>query len=459
MPEDPALNGIRPDGGYAYPGPDDAEVARWLVPPEPPPGSRLRAPGRSIDAGDLSEAGWAVVYPAGEGPRYEPLLRDLLDLRREQAGELYRRIDLIPNETCDYFLERLRANTGQADPDRLPYYVLLVGSPRQIPFEFQGLLDQVYAVGRLHFEEDEHYEAYARSVREAETRPTREPRRRVTLFGALNGGDGATLRTTERLVEPLASEVERRVRGRNGWRVERIVGPEATRDALAALLTGTDAPDLLFTAGHGMVFGPDDPSQAALQGALLCSDWPGPGHPLERGHYLAAEDLTIRGRPLHGSIAFHLACHSGGTPVWDSFHPPDVEERRRLAHRPFVSALPQRLLAEAGALAVVAHVDRAWTTSFDWNPGDDEPNPKVFRDTVLPLVNGCRVGDATESLGTLYGFLATRVKEHLEQTRGRELGPGGADPARGARLWRATNDVRSFVVFGDPAVRLGGGRK
>lgn len=456
MRRDLALNGIRPDGRYAYPIPDDAEIAQWFVPPEPPPRSKLRAPERGIAAGDLAEAGWAVVYPAGGRVRYEPLLRELLELREEQAGDLYQSIDLYPKESCDYFLERLRANLGHADPQRLPYYVLLVGSPREIPFEFQGQLDQVYAVGRLHFEADEHYEAYAGSVRDAERQPPRKPRRRITLFGALNGDDPATLRTTERLLEPLAAEVERSVGGRNDWGLERIVGPAARRDTLADLMTGTDAPDLLFTAGHGMVFDPGDPEQLALQGALLCSDWAGPGHPVERQHYLAAEDLAIQGRPLHGSIAFHLACHSGGTPAWDSFAPPGTGERRRLAQRPFVSALPQRLLAEAGALAVVAHVDRAWTTSFDWNPSDDEPDARVFRNTILPLVDGCRVGDATESLGSLYGVLASRVKEHLE--RSRVLGPTGPDPARSARLWRATNDIRSFVVFGDPAVRLGGGR-
>ncbi|MFW6175483.1 MAG: hypothetical protein ACOC7L_01540, partial [Acidobacteriota bacterium] len=135
---DLALNGIRPDGTYAYPAVDDSQLARWLVPPEQPPRSRLRAPERGIDASDLGAAGWAIVYPPGERPRLEPLLRDLLELRREQSGDLFQTLELVPNEDCDYFLERLGANTGEADPHRLPYYVLLAGSPEQIPFEFQG---------------------------------------------------------------------------------------------------------------------------------------------------------------------------------------------------------------------------------------------------------------------------------------------------------------------------------
>lgn len=452
MQDASAMNGIRPDGGYAYSRPNDADLARWFVPGEPPPKSRLRAPARGVDPNELGSAGWAVVYPAGERMRLEPLLEDLLEIRKEQAGDLCQTIELFPNEDCDYFLERHRANTGDADPHRLPYYLLLAGSPSQISFEFQGRLDQIYAVGRLCFEKEDHYAAYAKNVKDAEEDPSWKPRRRIALFGARNGDDSATQRTTKRLIEPLANEIGRRLKGRRGWTVERIVGTAATRGALADLLTATARPDLLITAGHGMVFDHDDARQAALQGALLCSDWAGPGTPVQRGDYLAAEDLEIRGRPLHGAITFHIACHSAGTPAWDTFHPPGMGNRPRLARSPFVSALPQRLLGEAGALAVIGHADRAWTTSFDWNPNAEDPDPKVFQDTVLPLVDGCRVGDATESFGSLYGLLATRVKERWEQDRFRNT----TDPARTARLWRATNDIRSFVVFGDPAVRLGG---
>jgi len=456
MGQEPVLNGIRPDGTYAYPRPDDAAVARWLEPTRPLPKSNLRGTARGIDADDLSSAGWAVVYPPGEKARLEPLLRHLLDLRRDQAGDLYQEIVLHPKEDCDLFLERLGANTGKAEPHQLPYYLLLVGSPRDIPFSFQGRLDQTYAVGRLHFDRDEHYRAYATAVRKAETDPPSRSARRITLFGALNGGDSATERTTNRLIAPLADALESSLKKLPGWQVERVTGANATRETLAGLLTGHETPDLLFTASHGMVFEPDDPRQTTLQGALLCSDWPGPGHQLTRESYLAAEDLRIEGHPLQGAVTFHLACHSGGTPMWDSFHQPGARLQQRLTRKPFVAALPQRLLGEAGALAVIAHADRAWTTSFDWTPSDEEPNPRIFQETIVPLLDGCRVGDATESLGEFYSQLAGHVMER----RNLELLPtrtrARTDPARTARLWRASNDIRSFVVFGDPAVRVGG---
>ena len=49
-------------------------------------------------------------------------------------------------------------------PAKLPYYVMLVGSPEQIPFEFQYLLGVEYAVGRLSFDDATDYARYANST-------------------------------------------------------------------------------------------------------------------------------------------------------------------------------------------------------------------------------------------------------------------------------------------------------
>jgi hypothetical protein len=451
--EPSVLNGVRPDGTYAYAHVDDHELAERLlrlgpdwVPPEPPKESRFRRPRYGVDVHDLASAGWAVVFPPGRSRRKRELLEPLLSRRREEAGGLFREIQYIPNETCNYFLTRHGTSFGDPDPERMPYYVLLVGNAEEIPFRFQWELDQLYAVGRIDFEEEEQYRAYAESVRDAEERPSRMPRR-VTFFGAQNEGDRATQRTTENLVLPTARKIEERCRG---WEVERILGHEATREELSRLLSGPEPPPLLFTASHGMVFRPDDPRQKSQQGALVCSDWPGVGNPVAREHYLAAEDLRPAGRPLQGTITFNFACHSGGTPEWDSFPDPGAERPDRLAHSPFAAALPRRLLGESGALAVIAHVDRAWTTSFDWE-GEGEGDPRTFVNVLLPLLDGCRVGFATEALGSLYGSLSRSVKEGWEARR---PAPSAGDLTDVARLWRATNDIRSFLVFGDPAVYL-----
>lgn len=454
------LNGVRPDGTYAYATVPDDELGRVLLrrgddwPPSKPTGDHFRGPPPTLDADDLAEVGWGVVFPDGTPSAVRRALEPLLELRRDQAGDLYYELELYANEDVDGFLSRHGAAPGPADPERVPYYLLLVGGPEKIPFEFQWELDQIYAVGRIDFDGPEDYAAYARRVVDTDDRPPEQPRR-LTFFGVQNEGDSSTRRTTEDLVLPLADHLSAR---RHRWgTIDRIVGPDATRAELSRLLGGSEPPTLLFTASHGMVFDPDDPRQRTQQGALLCSDWEGPGYPTTREQYFTAEDLSADARLPE--IAFHFACHSGGSPKWDSF--PELEDtsRRELAREPFVAALPKALLAHRhGTKAVIAHVDRAWTSSFDWNRGrggPDKPDvPKIFRASLEAVLSGKRLGYAMEPFGALYGSLTRRFTTLWSE---RSLAPAPRATATReslARSFRAANDARSFVVFGDPAVRL-----
>ena len=455
-PEPSVLSGIRPDGTFAYGPLDDRELAERLLrrgPDWPPhPAIETEEEYRRLRFGlledELAESGWGVVFPAGIDGRVREALRPLIEHREEEARALFKPPDdltLYPRETWEQFLERHNADRAEVDPERMPYYLLLVGDPKDIPFEFQWGLDYGYAVGRLDLPTPEAYRAYAEAVLAAERGEHRRSPKAM-FFGVRNEGDRATARTTEDLIAPLACRIER---NHVDWEVERILGAQATRSRLIEVLGGEETPALLFTASHGMVFEPGDPRQKEHQGALLCSDWSGPGHPVSREHYFAGEDL-FEGADLRGTIAFHFACHSGGTPVWDSFPEPDAGDLRRRANEAFLSALPRALLGHprGSALAVIGHVDRAWTSSFDWYRKGGRPT--VFQSVLESLLGSKRIGFATESFATLCGGHA---KDFAAQWAHRAMIPK-EDLAELARAYRATSDARGFVVFGDPAVRL-----
>jgi hypothetical protein len=97
----------------------------------------------------------------------------------------------------------------------VPYYLLLVGGPDAIPFDFQYTLDIDYAVGRLCFDTAEEYHCYADSVVAYETAAAVPNAREVVYWATRHDGPGqdrdpATQLSADWLVTPLAEGVPAR---------------------------------------------------------------------------------------------------------------------------------------------------------------------------------------------------------------------------------------------------------
>jgi hypothetical protein len=425
------------------------------------------------DPDDLGQAGWAVVFPAvGPGSAAErrqieirAALAPLLALRRAQATRVheqryreyagehgYRR-----GETKQQLVARLGAGPGPVNPDKVPYYLLLVASPEEIPYRIQYQLDVQYAVGRLHFDAVDEYARYARGVVDVEA-GLADRGRRAAFFAVANPDDVATQLSQAYLVAPLASSIEERAAGQ-GWAVERAFAGEATHARLGDVLR--DAPALLFSACHGMGFPGGDARQLPHQGALLCQDWEGPaGGKLERGHYFAGEDLDPAA-DLRGMIAMCFACFGLGTPAYDDFSRRGAakSQARPIAPHDFVARLPQRMLANpgGGALAAIGHIDRAWGSSFLWIDAQGQQQTQVhvdvFESTLAGILDGRRVGHALEHFNLRYAELSSDLGARIEEVLCYDA---ECPDSELAQLWIACNDARNYAIAGDPAVRLPG---
>jgi Peptidase family C25 len=399
------------------------------------------------DPDDLASAAWGLVVPEDIDLAVVEALEPLIQMRQEQAGDLFKRLVVKPNEEKEEFLRRYGMGPSPADPRKVPYYLLIVAGPHDIPFSFQYQLDVSYAVGRLNFDQVEAYAAYANAVVAAEQAVPSPPERLVHLFGTRNPGDTPTALSASRLVQPLGKDLRELA---SGWRVTEDVGEPATRSRLEHLLQGNLAPQVLFTASHGV--GTSTDNQREIQGALLCQEWPGPlvhkGH-ISEDFYLAGQHVSSD-RPVRPRVVFSFACYGAGTPSDMDFTDAAGAPGSRLTTNSFVARLPQRLLGNpaGGALAFIGHVDRAWSCSFLWKGLDAQVTS--FMSTMLAMLNGVRVGHAMESLNSRYAEIATELTQWIARYQKYRM---LSDEAEFVGLWTANNDARNYLLLGDPAVR------
>jgi Peptidase family C25 len=410
-----------------------------------------------VDPLDLGQAGWGIVFAHGVDPAVRDALKPLIEHRREQASTLnearfraYVDADAYrPGESSADFLVRHGVAPGQpANPDKMPYYLLVVGSPEDLPYRFQYQLDVVYAVGRLNFDTPEEYARYAQAVIQAEMGPPPEPT--LALFGARNPDDRATTMSADHLVSPLSASLPQKA---PAWSFTTMVGDgQATKANLGELLGGARKPTILFSASHGVGFPSGHPQQLTHQGAPLCQDWPGPVQwrsDIPPDFYFSGDDVSDQSNPS-GMIAFFFACYGAGTPKSDDFAQQALGAAPQIAPHAFVGRLPQRLLAhpKGGALAVVGHIERAWGYSFMWPRVGEQL--ETFEGTLSAVMSGKRLGAAIEYFNDRYAALTTELEDEKDNIRYGAI----PDAASISGLWTAKNDARNYVILGDPAVRV-----
>jgi hypothetical protein len=405
-----------------------------------------------IDPLRLEQARWGVAYAPGTSPAVREQLARLI------AARDGREFDIPPNCTAlDFRVDHGQA-PGNVNPDNLPYYLLIVGPPSAVSFEFQQDLANQHAVGRLDFDTPEEYGAYVEGLLNYERGLAAFPReRRLALFSPVHLADRATELSSRHLAKPLADafsgkQIKTLAGPSLGYASEHLSGALATKTSLGELLIrDTRRPAAVFVAGHGLGYPSGWPAQRELQGAIAChsANWTGPvaagGQPIPEGVIFGAPDIPD-GVRLDGLVVVAFGCFSAGTPREDSF-PSEVGGVPALAPEPFVARLPQRLLA-AGALAFIGHVDRALDFSFLWEGIGSDVSP--FESTLHEVLAGHPIGHALDHFNARDLALGGLLSTLLTRRRKGHLG----DPNRIASCWLARNDAHGYVLFGDPYARI-----
>jgi hypothetical protein len=203
-------------------------------------------------------------------------------------------------------------------------------------------------------------------------------------------------------------------------------------------------------------------AQRALQGALS----------LGAGQVLSAD--LLRDTPfLPGGMWFFLACFGAATPPRSLFHSwlamlgkrPGYEQLLedvlrslpRPGERPFLAALPQAALANPeGPLAVIGHSDLAWIFGFAELSDVSQSRASRIVSALEVLANGSRAGVALDALMSFYRDVndSLMADYQLRQDALTEGRSDPVDPERHGYRWMLRNDLRGYILLGDPAARI-----
>ncbi len=418
--------------------------------------------GNIIDDQDLAQAGWGLVLPEAMAELQVKIILDglapLLELRNQQAGNrfrLYRGEEgYRSGESPLNFLGRHGASPGEVYPDKLPYYLLLAGSPGEMPFEFQARLSDHYAVGRLWFPNFDLYEAYAHNVRNAESQRATPEGRQAVFFAPRHENDLFTWRWQDDFVRPLFYQASPDRQKMPGYTADLVTDNEANKAALAHL-ANVQRPDLLFLTGHSAVLPASDSWQEAVQGRMVCAGWPGPqatsGIQVEQA--FGWEDVE-KSTGRKGPFILHFGAYSLGTPAGPAMpgsSPSDLpwDYVRSGRDEAFISRLAWSWLGMGGSPGMLGLAGPMW----QFASGAEQRQPpllRVFQRLIRSILNGKRIGAALSARQDEYTSLAVQWMEMQENL---DFGMS-APPQEILSLWAAQKDLGNLLLLGDPAARL-----
>lgn len=448
IPEHAPLPGRRAESAR----PDDLTLQRWgVVVPEGRIGDML-----------LDSIGPLVKQRQDDQEGIEPLIFRSPTSVRLSTDEAQCWRDVTYDELDKPPEDRIR------EEDQ-PAYLLILGDLHQVPESIDQVLGSDCYVGRLAFstpqgEPDyQRYEGYADKVLRWERSPSPTSRAQAR-FCTVEDGTSATALGKFALIKPALAIAKQDVQLGKLREVDYLSLEALDLVTPGELLAAMDQPNpaVLFTLSHG-AGAPrsgwkSEEAQRLFQGAMSFG---------ESGR-LTGDDIRQR-TFLPGGVWFMLACYSAGTPSESRFShwleqlrvarefSPDLHAVRaglpRVGDRPFIAALPQAALGNPkGPLALIGHLDLAWTYSFhEQTRGASRSRPARFLNLVKSLLRRHRVGVAFRELVRHISNINQELTTLLD--RGAMTG-ATLDPAQLGHLWMLRQDLMGYVLLGDPAVRL-----
>jgi hypothetical protein len=422
------------------------------------------------DPNDLKAQPWALIVPEGpEGKRLEEIVAPLRAFRKEQQGKdpiVFRAPAGMSAEQAGEWWATVYNSEDIALRDR-PRYLLILGDANLISWESQQRFASSAFVGRLAFAKEAGYEAYMHKLLAYERAALSGPQKLRAMFHTVRDGTAATSIGHRGLMSPTVAAAQEGL-GKNEFQVDKIVdlnenGPLSPDDFLRA--AALRDPTLLFSISHGLGMSAEtaEEERRRFQGAMSFG----------QGKKITADDVA--NKPfLPGGAWFFFACFSAGTPAETAYRhwlqnmkDAGVNVRQSdidavltslAREKSFVAALPQAALANPdGPLAVMGHVDLAWTFSFQ--DASKKFRPSRFHGTFQGIVDHSRIGCSFFDLQRVFIDANSDLTDMLDaeeraRRKNETLPDAKTRPQKKASLWMLRQDLTAYVLLGDPATRV-----
>ena len=407
---------------------------------------------------DWREVGWGLVLPEREdvSGKDKALAKDAPEsiqrlLAARDGSPVFRYVPEFGTSHLRLYEKKTgralkRAVSGGDEGTRageMPKYLLIVGSPAEIPWRLQYVLNPTYFVGRLDLDDDQ-LDSYVSALLD-DWRDSSASRRSVVVWAVDRGSDDITWTMRYGLAEPLYKKF---AADNDITTVVRLPSEDATHDNLVtALVDGR--PGFVLTTSHGAT--PFRLGVDKLKNAL--------GRPVDQSGTWLTDDKVGEWQP-DGAIWYAHACCSAGSDnfsLYDGIAAPDSDVASVLTGVTIAGALtaplPRYLLGCQRPLrAFVGHVE----PTFNWTLRDP--------DTEQPLTATLRTALYTglfQRVGEPIGMAMARHYQPIGSlwanwdSRRREADGGSASAVRLALAARlAALDRQSVVILGDPTVTI-----
>jgi hypothetical protein len=427
------------------------------------------------DPDSLPHQRWGIVAPQGpEGDRLLSLIAPLQKHREHQQDApamIYRVPQDMSAEASASWWNEVYFNEEVREVDR-PRYLLLLGDADLVSWELQQRVAGGNFAGRLTFPNDQGYEAYCAKVL-AQEKASPAPGARA-VFYTVRDGTNATRNGYRGFVAPTVETIRAALQC-GKFRAQEIVelGDDSNVDMSGLFAAFADRqPTMLFTMSHGLG-APNGKGWSSVEEQRLFQGAMSLGYDKQ-----ITRDDVVNKPFLPGGVWFYYASFGAGTPRTSAYaswlakidqagtFPGSLAYLHELLPKdgqsPFVAALPQAALANPdGPLAVLGHVDLAWTYAFPDSTEKGKRNGS-FYGAFRALVEGKRVGCGFHELQRAFIEASTDltyIHDFEERARRRGLPPDDENTARlkkmkKANLWMVRQDLAAHVLLGDPAARL-----